>query len=205
MAKHMGRPCDQTGQHAYPWTHIRHYLSAEFQQRLWREAETYPLSSPEVKVFGKWHAIPRRQVWFGDTSCHYKYSGLLVEPEPWPKVLALLRQRLQADFGLCSNGVLVNHYADGRDCMGWHSDNEAELVPDADIASVSLGAGRDFVLRHRFTGERIVLPLVTGDLLLMHAPMQQVWQHSLPKRLRLDKPRLNFTFRTLYPGFYADN
>ena len=33
--------------------------------------------------------------------------------------------------------------------MGWHSDNERELDSSKPIASLSLGAARDFFFRHR--------------------------------------------------------
>jgi alkylated DNA repair dioxygenase AlkB len=43
------------------------------------------------------------------------------------------------------------------DSVGWHSDDERELGPERDdiaIASLSLGATRRFVMRHRASGER---------------------------------------------------
>ena len=50
--------------------------------------------------------------------------------------------------------------------MGWHRDNEREIDP-AIIASVSLGAQRDFKIRHRTTRETWTVPLGHGDLLSM--------------------------------------
>ncbi len=186
-----------------PWTWIKGYLNPRQQSLLLTEAEAYPYERPEVTVYGKAHKIPRTQIWFGDEGVEYKYSGLLVVPTPWPYYANRLRHQLSKDFGFVSNGVLVNRYAGGRDCMGWHADDEDELVPGSDIASVTLGEGRDFVLRHNDTGEKRILHLESGDLLLMHYPMQQTWQHSLPKRLKQEGTRWNFTFRQLIPGFHA--
>ncbi|MFV7669952.1 alpha-ketoglutarate-dependent dioxygenase AlkB family protein [Shewanella algae] len=185
-----------------PMLLVRGYLNPAQQDAIWREAEHYPLTRPELEIFGKRHAIPRTQVWFGDPGCDYRYSGLLVRALPWPKYLLRLRQKLDRDWLLGSNGVLVNRYADGRDAMGWHSDDEPELAEGADIASISLGAGRDFDLRHKQSGEKLRLRLNSGDLLLMRWPMQQEWQHALPRRLKLTEPRLNLTYRRLKPGFH---
>ena len=57
--------------------------------------------------------------------------------------------QVQALTGCEFNAVLLNLYRDGRDGMGWHADDEAELGPNPVIASVSLGAVRRFCLRHR--------------------------------------------------------
>ncbi|MFT5236038.1 MAG: alkylated DNA repair dioxygenase AlkB [Shewanella sp.] len=180
-----------------PFTLIKGYLNPEQQQALLSESYSYPFTRPVVQVFGQSHVIPRSQVWFGDPGCDYVYSGLLVRALIWPKYAQKLRLKLARDFALDSNGVLVNHYDDGTQSMGWHSDDEPEIMSGSDIASLSLGASRDFFLRHKRTHEKVKLTLDSGDLLLMHWPMQQNWQHSLPKRLRLHEPRVNYTFRSL--------
>ena len=111
-----------------PITLVRGYLNTEQQAALIKEAQAYPLSRPEIQVFGKFHAIPRQQVWFGDVGCDYLYSGLFIRALPWPKYANKLRHKLAKDFGLGINGVLVNCYADGKDCMGTHSDDEPEIA-----------------------------------------------------------------------------
>ena len=67
------------------------------------------------------------------------------------------------------NSCLANLYRDGTDSMGFHSDDEPELGPEPTIASISLGARRRFVLRHRATRERWTWELGAGDLLVMRA------------------------------------
>lgn len=187
-----------------PWTLIKGYLSSAQQQTLYSEVENYPYERPQITVFGKQHYIPRQQVWFGDLGCSYQYANLRVKPQPWPTQLSILRQALVTDFDLTSNGVLVNRYADGKNSMGWHSDNEPELVDGSDIASISLGAGRDFLLRRKSCNRQYSLHLESGDLLIMHYPMQKHWQHALPKRLKQTQVRWNFTFRQITPYFYQD-
>ncbi len=184
-----------------PVTLIKGYLSAKQQSALMNEASSYPLTSPQVKVFGKLHTIPRQQVWFGDDGCDTRYSGLFVKAIPWPKYAERLRSKLLRDFGIDYNGVLVNQYANGQDCMGWHCDDEPEFRQDSDIASISLGAQREFIVKHKRTKQKNLYHLASGDLLIMHWPMQKDWLHSVPKRMNVNEPRLNFTFRQIQPYF----
>ncbi|MCH1929200.1 alpha-ketoglutarate-dependent dioxygenase AlkB [Shewanella sp. A25] len=186
-----------------PITLVRNYLNLAQQQALIDEANLYAFTRPEIKVFGKFHPIPRQQVWFGDAGCDYLYSGLFIKALPWPKYLQKLRSKLARDFELLSNGVLVNRYADGQDCMGAHSDDEPEIAPNTDIASLSLGCSRDFVIKHKHSDTKYSICLNSGDLLIMHWPMQRDWLHSVPKRLKLKQPRLNYTFRQLIVNFHT--
>jgi alkylated DNA repair dioxygenase AlkB len=86
--------------------------------------------------------------------------------------------------------------------MGWHADDEPELGNQPVIASLSLGAERDFVMRCR--DDEIVnkqyIKLQHGSLLLMAGDTQRYWQHSLPKRRKISEPRINLTFRLIRPG-----
>ncbi|MGB0893879.1 MAG: alpha-ketoglutarate-dependent dioxygenase AlkB family protein [Parashewanella sp.] len=180
-----------------PVTFIRNYLSPKQQQYLIEEAQTYPFHSPEITVYGKTHKIPRCQVWFADKGCDYVYSNLWVTALAWPYHLSRLRQKLRRDFQLELNGVLVNKYADGNDCMGWHCDDEVEIEQGSDIVSISLGTARDFHIKHKQTDQKISFNLQSGDLLIMHWPMQQHWLHSVPKRKNVKEPRYNLTYRKI--------
>jgi alkylated DNA repair dioxygenase AlkB len=145
-------------------------------------------------------AEPGLTAWHGDPGCTYRYSGRLFEPNPFTAELRALRERLREFLGHDFNTVLANLYRDGRDSMGWHSDDERELGPrapdDVVIASVSLGASRRFVLRHRRRpAERHAFALGGGDLLVMGGTTQRRWQHAVPKTSVPVGPRLNLTFR----------
>ena len=151
---------------------------------------------PEIRLFGRWHRIPRLQHWCADEGVLYRYSGRTLPAAPWSEELLWLRQRTEQLTGLVFNSVLVNLYRDGNDAMGWHADDEAELGPAPWIASWSFGANRDFCLRRKGesrTGHRMTLE--DSTLLLMAPAIQQHWQHALPRRQRVSQPRLNLTFR----------
>ena len=187
-------------------SHIRHYLTSRQQQLLLGECASYPFSSPAVTVFGKSHPIPRQQVWFADAGCEYRYSGLLMAPTPWPHYVGRLLNQLNRELGPAPgrefNGCLVNRYRHGCDAMGFHADDEPELVSDAMVAIVSLGQSRPMLFRRNRDGLKYRLLLQAGDLLLMHPPMQSLWQHAIPKSRRALDERVSFTFRAILPFYH---
>lgn len=151
-----------------------------------------------IRLFGRDHASPRLSCWIGDADASYRYSGTRFEPRPWPAALRPIRERLARELGVDFNSVLANRYRDGGDAMGWHSDGEAELGPTPVIASLSLGATRRFVLKHRQHPERkLALELPTGSLLVMAGPTQQHYRHALPRTARPVGERINLTFRRI--------
>jgi alkylated DNA repair dioxygenase AlkB len=153
-----------------------------------------------IRLFGREHDSPRLSCWIGDPGSAYRYSGTLFEPRPWPPLLLAVRGRLCAELGTGFNSVLANRYRDGRDCMGWHSDDEAELGPAPVIASLSLGATRRFVLKHRGDPQvRQVLELPHGSLLVMAGATQRHYRHALPRTARPVGERINLTFRVIRP------
>jgi alkylated DNA repair dioxygenase AlkB len=148
-----------------------------------------------VNMFGKSMPSPRRSSWHGDAHCHYTYSNVRYAPKAWTPLLQAVREKLAlANLGQF-NCVLANHYRDGSDSMGWHSDDERELGSNPVIASVSFGASRTFCFRSRSGGERVDLTLADGSLLLMAGATQSHWQHALPKTKVVSSDRVNLTFR----------
>ncbi|XP_028270491.1 DNA oxidative demethylase ALKBH2 [Parambassis ranga] len=159
----------------------------------------------KVQVFGKVYDIPRKQATYGDTGLTYTYSGVTRLACPWTPTLEYIRDAVTKVTGQTFNFVLVNRYKDGQDHMGEHRDDEKELDPLSPIASVSLGAARDFIFRHRDARgkqscrqiEPVKLELAHGSLLLMNPPTNTFWYHSLPVRKKVLIPRINLTFRRI--------
>ncbi|WP_139924939.1 alpha-ketoglutarate-dependent dioxygenase AlkB [Hymenobacter sp. DG01] len=152
-----------------------------------------------IKLFGREVMQPRLTAWHGDAGASYRYSGIQLQPEPWTPALLHLRRQVEAATGTTFNSVLLNLYRSGQDSMGWHADDEPELGPEPIIASVTLGATRNFRLKPRDPQHTahgpITLPLTAGSLLLMRGPTQRYWLHALPKTARPVGHRLNLTFR----------
>lgn len=158
--------------------------------------DTVPWETHRIRIFGREVDSPRRSCWIGDAAAVYTYSRTLFVPKPWTSALSALRVRLEDACGVRFDSVLANLYRDGRDSMGWHSDDEPELGPAPVIASVSLGATRRFVLKHRReAGPTTALELPHGSLLVMAGATQRNYRHALPRSTRISQPRINLTFR----------
>lgn len=136
------------------------------------------------------------------------------KPRPIPECLNVLRRLTENVTGFSFNYVLVNYYASGDDSISYHSDDEKFLGPDPAIASMSLGARRDFLIRHKPTPAKhesetkpTKFDLHSGDLILMRGKFQSHWLHSIPKRKggEADKGRINITFRKAMIKSGTDN
>ena len=108
-----------------------------------------------------------------------------------------IKQLVSANTGCDYNACLLNLYHDGNEAMGWHSDNEKEIIPNSSIASLSLGAERKFALKHKLSKETHSIMLEDGSLFEMSGSLQQNWLHSLPKSIKITEPRINLTFRQM--------
>jgi len=150
-------------------------------------------------LWGKQYLQPRLTAWFGDEGCTYTYSGIRLEPLPWTKVLFDLKREVESIAAAPFNSVLLNYYRNERDSMGLHSDDEPELGRNPVIASVSLGAERTFVMKHKRRKDvpRVRLPLASGSLLLMKGETQHNWRHGLAKETGPCAARVNLTFRRI--------
>ena len=153
--------------------------------------------SEQIFVWGKKRTTKRRVAWYADKGKKYSYSGLTLEPDNWDKDLFQIKQRIQNITYQKFNSVLLNEYPDGDVGMGWHSDDEKALGINPIIASVSLGAERDFLFRNKKdkSKEKVKVLLKHGSLLLMMGSTQHHWHHSLPIRRKVKDRRINLTFR----------
>jgi len=151
-----------------------------------------PWEQLEAVIYGRRCSIPRLTCWFG--TGEYHYSGTVNTPHPWTPTLDDLRQRLEAATGARYNSCLANLYRSGNDAVGWHSDSEDGIGPTPTIASLSLGATRDFRIQRRADGETWTVPLHSGDLIVMSGPSQGDYMHSVPRRANAGT-RVNLTYR----------
>ena len=154
-----------------------------------------PWRSEIVTVYGKQHPQPRLTAAYG--AAPYTYSGLTIHPLPWTDLLLTIKDAVERASGDTFNSVLLNYYRDERDSMGMHSDDEPELGRNPVIASVSFGATRTFVLRHKASKQTIKLDLPDGSLLVMAGALQHHWQHGINKLTKRIDPRVNLTFRSI--------
>ncbi len=152
---------------------------------------------------GKMVQVPREQaVYSTPGGLSYAFSGarLVAREEKEVPLLTTLREWVEKVSGNAFNFAFINYYATGKNTIGWHSDDEDDMVSGAPIASLTLGAARDFDFR-LIADYKVVHRIVLEDnmLVLMDAPTNQRWEHALPRRMRLKDPRINITFRLFKP------
>lgn len=154
--------------------------------------------------------VPRREYYVAAGGQPYTYG---VGPyartyqsqalHPWIDwIWAKANHAARTNFDVC----FLNGYEDGKDQLGWHSDDSPEMDDARPIAIVTLGQARDIWFRERkdcrqspgfsveFGNERLVLE--HGSLCLMAPGMQDTHQRRIPKAgFEPCGPRISLTFR----------
>src|SRR5262249_13095009 len=105
-----------------------------------------------------------------------------------------MRAALSARYGEDFTRVSMALYRDGNDSVAWHRDTTARDLPQAIVATVSLGSARRFFLKPTEGGRSLRLELGQGDLFVMGGSCQRTWRHSVPK-VAASGPRLAVMFR----------
>jgi len=151
-----------------------------------------------IRLYGKRHPLPRLHRWFAESRQPYHWSGIEMQPEPFPEALRPVLERIKRESRVEFNTALGNLYRGGQDSVSWHADDEPELGENPVIASLSLGATRRFLLRRKDDhAQSLSFDLTHGSLLWMSGATQAVWEHSIPKTKRIVGARINVTFRAM--------
>ncbi|HKP55931.1 MAG TPA: alpha-ketoglutarate-dependent dioxygenase AlkB [Polyangiales bacterium] len=120
--------------------------------------------------------------------------AVLPEDGPGHPLLEQLRAALSMRYRQAFERISLALYRDGRDSVAFHGDRIARELPEALVATVSLGAPRRFLMRPRGGGTSRGWKLGWGDLLVMGGSSQRTWQHSIPKVAHA-QPRIALMFR----------
>ncbi|WP_160136463.1 alpha-ketoglutarate-dependent dioxygenase AlkB family protein [Chryseobacterium sp. c4a] len=169
------------------------------------ETETYydylfnqiPWEHDEAVIFGKLILTKRKVAWFGEKTFEYTYSNRTKYAKQWTPELLKLKQKCEEVSGKTYNSCLLNLYHDGSEGMAYHSDGETDLKKHGAIASLTFGAERKFLFKHKTTKEKVEIFLENGSLLIMKGTTQDNWLHRLPPTTKVKTPRVNLTFRTI--------
>ena len=159
--------------------------------------ESIEWKNDQAIIFGQLITTKRKVAWYGDMNLKYHYSKITKEAHPWTEELLILKQLVEEKTAETYNSCLLNLYHDGSEGMAWHSDAEKDLKKNGAIASLSFGAQRKFAFKHKNTKETVSLQLEHGSLLVMKDETQTHWLHRLPPSKKINKPRINLTFRTI--------
>ncbi|MFT5657094.1 MAG: alkylated DNA repair dioxygenase AlkB [Gammaproteobacteria bacterium] len=162
-----------------------------------RLLNTIEWKNDEAIIFGKKVITKRKVAWYADQPFDYIYSKVTRSALYWTNDLLDLKNKVEIASGETFNSCLLNLYHSGEEGMAWHSDSEKQLQKNAAIASVSLGAERQFCFKHKKTKETHCSILQHGSLLVMKGSTQTHWMHRLPPTKKVKQPRVNLTFRTI--------
>ena len=165
-------------------------------EELWK---LKPEVRPTIKMFDKLIQVPRYYQNYGKD---YKFSGVhntsLEVPNILQKYLDYCNQ-IETEYQF--NGILVNWYPDGKSYIGFHSDDEKQLVKNSPIYCFSFGQPRRFVLQEKM-GEkkRTDFTLQNNSYIVMGGQCQKYYKHSIPKITRKAdlancKRRISITLR----------
>jgi alkylated DNA repair dioxygenase AlkB len=151
----------------------------------------------QIIMFGKPITTKRKVAFYADNHIDYTYSSVKKKGLPWIPQLIQIKNLIESHTGAKYNACLLNLYHTGEEGMGWHSDDEKEIIVNSSIASLSIGAERKFAFKHKASKETVSIMLENGSLLEMKGAIQQNWWHSLPKTKKVGSPRINLTFRQM--------
>ncbi|XP_038882915.1 DNA oxidative demethylase ALKBH2 [Benincasa hispida] len=179
-----------------------------------------PWTRPTIRVFGRSVLQPRDTCYVANPGLTtLTYSGYKPHAYTWddfPPLKDILDAVHEALPGSSFNSLLLNRYKGGNDYVGWHSDDEKVYALNQEIASVSFGCERDFLLKKKpnktsqrrndeeppakkskksSVADSHSFVLKHGSLLVMRGYTQRDWMHSVPKRLKAEATRINLTFR----------
>jgi alkylated DNA repair dioxygenase AlkB len=121
----------------------------------------------------------------------------LPEDGPGHPVLEQIRRLLEARYATTFPRLSLGFYRDGRDSVAWHGDTTARDLPEAVVATVSLGEPRRFLLRPRDGGRARAFMLGWGDLIVMGGACQRTWRHAVPKVAHAG-PRIAVMYRPIW-------
>lgn len=155
-------------------------------------------TNEKLVMFGKEITTKRKVAFYGDSLMSYTYSNKTKQALTWTPLLMGIKQLATSYTGSNYNACLLNLYHDGEEGMGWHSDDEKEIIPNSSIASLSFGAERKFAIKHKATKETHSILLESGSLFEMLGSFQKHWLHSMPKSKKIIAPRINLTFRQMH-------
>jgi alkylated DNA repair dioxygenase AlkB len=112
-------------------------------------------------------------------------------------ILESMRVALDARYGTSFERLTFGYYRDGRDSVAWHGDYVARRMPEAFVATVSVGSPRRFLLRPTGGGKSIGFSLGWGDLVVMGGSCQRTFQHAIPKVAEAG-PRIAIMYRPVW-------
>lgn len=146
-----------------------------------------------IKMYGKNIQAPRRYKVYRNP---YKFTGMNDEVvDEVPAILQPYLDYINTLDDYSYNSVLINWY-EGTDYIGFHSDNESNLVSGSNIYGISFGENRTLRFKND-DGKNTDFILENNSIINMKSGCQQVYKHSILQSKKLTNKRINITFRSV--------
>jgi alkylated DNA repair dioxygenase AlkB len=158
----------------------------------------------QYKRYNKIVKVPRGQASYTiDDTIHYNY-GKIAGGSPINEVMddkmKEITIKVNSILGKNYNTILMNVYKDGKDSIGFHSDNENGWKEGTGFASLAFGHERFFVIKELETEIELKQKILheNGVIIEMNSPMNKKYHHSIPPTAsKSDKYRISLTFREI--------
>ena len=170
-------------------TYVPEFLDKQLADAVERELQADTRWRADSRMmYGRRVMVPRQTAGRGEKM-----------PQPWTPALALVRQMVERHTGTTFDYCFLNRYRDGQDAVAWHGDRDGSRDARLVVASLSLGATRQFQLRPKkdsgLRHDPITIDVAHGDLVVMAGDTQLYWEHRVRRDPKITGERLNVTFR----------
>lgn len=154
------------------------------------------IKNPKIVMYGKVCYQKRSLCFYSDESTGYKYSKQTAKSNglqntKMNQLLKIVNEKMGVEY----NGILINHYKDGCDVIGAHSD-DADVIDNTDISTLSYGATRNFRIRTK--GDKKIVKNVNTEhcgIIRMFGNFQKEFTHEIPQQKKIKNERYSFSFR----------
>ena len=152
--------------------------------RLFASAEDRgAVGASQIRLFGREVLTPRLELLDRRSRSRLPlFRTPRLRRNPGRTALLAIKNRLEAAAGVPFNSVLANRYRDGRDAMGWHSDDEPRTGRATGHRFGQPGRRARFVLKRRRPAAPSSAGLPHGSLLLMQGDTQANYRHACRAR-----------------------
>lgn len=161
-----------------------------------QEIQPTLIKNPKIIMYGKVCYQKRSLTFYSDESKGYKYSKQIAKANTLQntklnELLQIVNKKMGAEY----NGILINHYKDGCDVIGAHSDDN-DVIDNTDISTLSYGAVRNFRIRNK-KNKKIVENIDTQhcSIIRMFGNFQNEFTHEIPQQKKIKNERYSFSFR----------
>ena len=179
-------------------TYYSNFLNQKTSDKLYHELKNESFWTHGVyKMFGREIKTPRLLWALKNNDEDITDSYTVTGSSSWTKQVKKVKKKIEKLLNKKIKYAQLNYYRNGNDYIGWHTDSE--IKPGHMIASLSIGEPRLFQFKGIKSDDKHQLMLDNGSLIIFDEDAgKKLWKHRLPKQSKIEKGRINLTFRLEY-------